>query len=85
MDQQMAVEVEELLLSGNFNEDFMSERDELILLGELREFKTHSLERLKSIEDKVDSLDKFKIKVTVIMASILGIIEISFRVFEQLK
>lgn len=81
----MAVEVEELLLSGNFNEDFMSERDELILLGELREFKTHSLERLKSIEDKVDSLDKFKIKVTVIMASILGIIEISFRVFEQLK
>lgn len=49
----------------------MSERDELILLGELREFKKHSLERLKSIEDKVDSLDKFKIKVTVIMAGIM--------------
>ncbi|MBP9709102.1 MAG: hypothetical protein KBD78_15815 [Oligoflexales bacterium] len=49
----------------------MSERDELILLGELREFKEHSMIRLKSIEEKVDSLDKFKIKVTAIMASIM--------------
>lgn len=49
----------------------MSERDELILLGELREFKEHSMIRLKSIEEKVDSLDKFKVKVTVIMASIM--------------
>lgn len=49
----------------------MSEREELILLGELREFKKHSLERLQSIENKVDSLDKFKIKVTAIMASIM--------------
>lgn len=49
----------------------MSERDELILLGELREFKEHSMTRLKSIEEKVDSLDKFKIKVTAIMASIM--------------
>lgn len=49
----------------------MSERDELMLLGELREFKEHSITRLKSIEEKIDSLDKFKVKVTVIMASIM--------------
>jgi hypothetical protein len=56
-----------------------------MILGELKEFKRATMERLDAIERKVDSLDKFKIKVTVIMVAVLGTIELGFRVFETMK
>lgn len=59
--------------------------DEQLLLGELKEFKRATLSRLENIEKKVDSLDKFKVKVTLIMVSLLGTIELSFRIYEVIK
>ena len=62
----------------------MNEREEGMILGELKEFKTSAMARLNTIEAKVDSLDRFKVKVTVIMAVILGVIEISFRAIDAI-
>lgn len=63
----------------------MDAKEEGIILGELKEFRNATLRRLDSIEDKVSNLDKFKLKVTLITGGILGIIELSFRVYEILK
>lgn len=63
----------------------MDAKEEGILLGELKEFKKQTQDKLASIEAKVDSLDKFKIKVTLIMAFILGAIELSFRAITLYK
>jgi tetrahydromethanopterin S-methyltransferase subunit G len=56
-----------------------------MILGELKEFKRATMERLDDIEKKVDRLDRFKIKVTVVMVAVLGTIELGFRVYETMK
>lgn len=60
----------------------MNAKEEGIILGELKAFKESAMDRLEKIETKVDSLDKFKIKVTIIMAMILGGIELVFRALQ---
>lgn len=60
----------------------MDAKEEGIILGELKAFKESAMKRLNDIESKVDSLDRFKIKVTVIMAMILGGIELIFRALQ---
>lgn len=60
----------------------MDAKEEGIILGELKAFKDSAMDRLDKIETKVDSLDKFKIKVTIIMAMILGGIELVFRTLQ---
>jgi len=57
----------------------MDAKEEGIILGELKAFRTSAETRLGKIEEKVEMLNRFKIKVTVIMAVILGGIELAFR------
>lgn len=63
----------------------MDAKEEGILLGELKAFREEAIIRLSKIERKVESLDRFKMKVTLIMAGILGSIEICFRIYEVMK
>ena len=62
----------------------MDAKEEGMILGELKSFKDHALKRLDDIENKVDALDKFKIKVTMIMVAVLGGIELAFRAISAL-
>ena len=63
----------------------MDAKEEGILLGELKAFRDEAITRLSKIERKVESLDRFKIKVTLIMGGILGGIEIGFRIYEAMR
>lgn len=54
----------------------MDEKNQLILLGELKAFRAATDKRLHSIDKKIDSLNNFKIRVTLIMALIVGCIEL---------
>lgn len=46
------------------------------VLGELQEFKRATIEKLDRIEDRVKSLDEFKLKVTGAMVLVVAVIEI---------
>lgn len=59
--------------------------DKDVLLGELKEFKRETISRLKHIEKKVDDLDEFKIKLSVSMFFILGVIEIGFKLASAIR
>jgi len=64
----------------------MNPKEERILLGELKEFKRVTLaesqstnKRLQSIETKIDALNRFKWKVTGIMAGVVFTFEALFQ------
>lgn len=64
----------------------MDAKSEGILLGELKEFKRATLaessatnKRLQSIENKIDALNRFKWKVTGIMAGVVFTFEALFQ------
>lgn len=63
----------------------MDDKEQGMILGELKSFKEATMRRLDNIEKKIEDLDKFKIKVTLIMALILGGIELTFRYMQLLK
>lgn len=65
----------------------MSERDELILLGELKGFREEANKRFDAIdekhatfEEKLEILSNFKLKTTVIVSLISGGVVVFFQV-----
>lgn len=63
----------------------MDQKEEGILLGELKAFKSEAMFRLSEIEKKVNDLDRFKIKVTVVMVCVLGGIELAWRLYAAIN
>lgn len=60
----------------------MDSKEEGIILGRLQEFKDQSMARFAELEKKVDSLDRFKIKVTMVTAFVLGLVQLGLHILE---